>query len=103
MPNLVAFLDILGTTEMVSKNQFTDLVSLDFANPVGVAARFCPNLRFAVFSDSVIISSISRDAEQFLKALAFLYGQWFADYILVRGAVARGEVRWVDQPEVDEA
>jgi hypothetical protein len=54
--SLVGFFDILGTKAAVRKGQFDDYCAFDFANPVGLAARKYPFARFAVFSDSAIIS-----------------------------------------------
>jgi hypothetical protein len=99
--SLVAFLDILGTEEMVRNDEFDDFQSLDFVNPVCIMARYNPKLRFAVFSDSVIVASPTDDASKFVSVLSFLYTQWFADYVLVRGGVSVGEIRWVDQPSID--
>jgi hypothetical protein len=99
--SFVAFLDILGTEEMVRNDQFCDLQSLDFVNPVCIVARYNPTFRFAVFSDSVIVSSTTDYANEFVSVLSFLYSQWFADHILVRGAISVGEIRWIDQPDID--
>jgi len=98
----VAFLDVLGTTEMVNRGEFSDWRSLDFANPVGLAARIFPHMRFAVFSDSVVVSCPEDKPEDLLKSLSFLYGQWYSDYVLVRGGVTFGEIWWVDHPPSDE-
>jgi hypothetical protein len=102
MSNLVAFFDILGTKDLITCNKFDDLLSLDFTNPVGIVAARCSRMRCAVFSDSVILSSELDDALLMLKAIGFIYTQWFSDYIFVRGAIALGKVRWVDDENVDK-
>jgi hypothetical protein len=96
MPQLVAYFDILGTSEMVTNDRFSDWLALDFANPVGLAAHEHPKLRFAVFSDCVIISCDSDNAEEFVSVIRELYLSWFSDGICVRGGIARGEIYWVD-------
>src|SRR5207248_2831494 len=88
----VAFLDVLGTTELVNRGEFNDWRSLDFANPVGVVAGRFPNMRFAVFSDSVVVSCPEDQPRDLLRALCFIYGQWYSDYILVRGGLTFGEI-----------
>jgi len=102
MDSFVAFLDILGTTEKVRRGEFSDLELLDFANPVGSVAHCNPAFRFAVFSDSVILSCETDHARDFVSVLSFLYSQWFSDHILVRGGVSVGEVRWVDDSNTDD-
>ena len=99
---LVGFLDILGTKEAVMRNSFSDLVALDFVGAVGAAAKLFPSLRYAVFSDSVIVSAEEDNAPEFLRAIQYIYGQWYADFILVRGGIAEGEIQWVDHKPVDE-
>ncbi len=94
---LVAFLDILGTKEQILADEFLpDAGSLDFANAVGLTAYLAPKLHFAVFSDSVIVSSEENDAEVFVKALGHIYANWYGDLILVRGGIAAGEIDWVE-------
>lgn len=92
---LVGFFDILGTREDVLSGNVPDAASIDFSGPVVLAACNCPTIRFAIFSDSVIISSSENDASNFLRAASFMYGQWYADLIFVRGGVAEGEINWL--------
>lgn len=99
---LVGFFDILGTKDAVMNDRFSDLVALDFVGAVAVAARFYPRLRFAVFSDSVIVSAEDGDEQSFSRAVTYINGQWLADYIFVRGGVAVGDIRWVDSKMNDE-
>jgi hypothetical protein len=100
--SLVAFFDILGTKELVKRGEFSDFHSLDFANPVGLMALHYPKIRFAAFSDSVVVSCKAEDTEDFLSVLNLLCTNWFADFIFVRGGLAFGEIRWVDQVSVDK-
>lgn len=102
MDSLVAFFDILGTKELVKRSEFSDFHSLDFANPVGVMALRYPKIRFAAFSDSVVVSCEPEDTRDFLSVLNLLYTNWFADFIFVRGGLAFGEIRWVDEQSVDK-
>jgi hypothetical protein len=102
MDSLVAFLDILGTKELVNKDQFGDMKSIDFSNVVGIAAKNKQNMRFAVFSDSVILSCNKEFVHDFILTLQFIYGQWFSDHIFVRGGIDLGEINWVDYPATDE-
>jgi hypothetical protein len=99
---LVGFFDILGTRDAVMKDRFSDLMALDFVGPAGLAAHLFPTVRFAAFSDSVIVSADTGYEEDFLKAVSVMYGQWYADFVLVRGGIAEGEIRWVDYTPVDE-
>ncbi len=99
---LVGFFDILGTKDAVINDQFGDLVALDFVGHVGLAAKHFPSLRFAVFSDSVIVSANEEEDLLFLQAVQYMYGQWYADFIFVRGGIADGEIRWVDYKPADE-
>src|SRR2546430_15950153 len=102
-PNaLVAFLDILGTRERVRSGQFGRITAHDFVNPVGVVARVLPRVRFAAFSDSVLISADIADAGDFLAALAFVHRQWFSDLVFVRGGISLGEIDWVDDKTIDQ-
>lgn len=98
---LVGFFDILGTRDAVLRGRFSDLTALDFAGPAGLAAKFFPAVRVAVFSDSVIISAEAGDERSFLGAVALMYGQWYADFILVRGGIAEGDIRWVEHEPAD--
>ncbi len=102
MESIVAFLDILGTKDMVKRDQFSDLLILDFVNVVCLAARMNPKLRFAAFSDSVIISAKKNNIVEFVSALSFIYSNWFGDEIFVRGGIALGEIRWVYQKHTDK-
>ena len=95
---LVAFCDLLGTAARIKSGSFSPLTSLDFANPIGVAAMDAPGMRFAVFSDSCIISCPPEDPRALLSVLTFLSRNWHADGMLVRGGVALGAIDWVDHP-----
>lgn len=99
---LIGFFDILGTKEAVMTDRFSDLHALDFAAPASVAAQYFPSLRVAVFSDSVIISAEKGSEIDFVKAIALMYSQWWADFILVRGGIAFGDIRWVDYETSDK-
>ena len=102
-PNaLVAFLDILGTRERVRSGRFGRITAHDFVNPVGAVARMLPRVRFAAFSDSVLISADVADAGDFLAALAFVHRQWFSDLVFVRGGISLGEIDWVDDKTIDQ-
>jgi hypothetical protein len=90
---LVGYFDILGTKDAVLADRFDDFLALDFVNPVGITAKFVPSVRFAVFSDSVIVAAETN--------IAYCYTQWFADFILVRGGIAEGPIRWVDDESID--
>jgi hypothetical protein len=101
MSSLVAFVDILGTREMSRRNEFSELHALDFANPLGIMARHRTTFRTAAFSDSAIISVDEAEASVFVGVLSYLFTQWFADHVFVRGGIALGEINWVEQPSVD--
>ena len=78
---LFAFLDILGTKSLVKSGEFGDLHSLDFVNPVGIAAQLIPTVRFAAFSDCVMISAPAEKHRNFISAISFCYSNWCADHI----------------------
>lgn len=99
---LVAFLDILGTKELVNSGKFSDFHIFDFVNPVGLAAKQIPTVRFAAFSDSVIISAPQEEYKNFVSALSYCYSQWCADHIWVRGGISLGDVRWLDDQASDD-
>jgi len=101
MANLVAFLDMLGTQESVRSGRFHALDTLEFANPVGFAAMCIPEMQFAVFSDSVVVSAPTEPVDRFVGVLAFLLGNWFSESILARGGISLGAIEWVDQPSID--
>lgn len=96
MNSLVVFFDILGTKDLVMRGGFGDFHALDFANPVGIMALRYPKIRFAAFSDSVVVSCNYENAQDFLTVVNMLLGNWFADFIFVRGGLAVGEISWVD-------
>lgn len=98
---LVAFLDCLGTKRKVLDGEYNAYNSLDFINAAGIAAQFCPNLKFAAFSDSVVVSSSIKDLDIFVRAVSFLYRSWISDGILIRGGVAFDQVTWLDHPPAD--
>jgi hypothetical protein len=54
-PSIVGFFDILGTSNAVMSDRFSDIDTLEFINAIGLTAYSNPTIRFAVFSDSVII------------------------------------------------
>src|ERR1051326_3479254 len=92
MDSFVAFLDILGTRERVGSGEFSALDTLDFANPAGMVASRNPQIRVAVFSDSVILSCDKSELHPFVSALSYLYSSWTSDFVLVRGGVSLGEI-----------
>src|SRR5437870_4580271 len=57
MESFVAYLDILGTKDLVSRGKFSDAHVLDFTGAVVGAAPEFQSARFAAFSDSVILSA----------------------------------------------
>jgi len=99
---IVCFFDILGTASRVRKGEFDDIEALDFVNPIGLVAMYNRNMRFAVFSDSVIISCPYSDAKDFVAVVSYLYSQWFADIVIVRGGISVGEINWVDDSNTDQ-
>ncbi len=101
MTQIVAFLDILGTSSRVQAEQFGDGEILDFINPVCVLASRVPSLRCAAFSDSVVASAAEDDLGNLLKGLHYLFSSWTSDCILVRGGIGVGEVSWVDMDTMD--
>lgn len=101
MADLVAFLDMLGTHESVRSGRFHPVDTLEFANPVGLAAMAVPEMQFAVFSDSVVVSAPQAQVEKFVGVLAFFLGNWFCESILARGGIALGEIHWVEHPSID--
>jgi hypothetical protein len=100
---LVAFLDILGTKEMVRRGEFDAGLAYDFVNAAGIAARFFSRIRVAAFSDSVLVSALPRDAASFLDGLAFMHRHWFGDGIPVRGGIALGAIEWAHSAGQDRA
>jgi len=86
--SLVAFFDILGTKEAVRRGDFSDFHVLDFANAAGITAMQNTDMRFAAFSDSIVISCPTRRVSQFLTVLNFLCSNWLADFIFVRGGLS---------------
>jgi hypothetical protein len=92
---LVGFFDILGTGERVMSERFSDIDALEFVNAIGIAARFTPTVRFAVFSDSLIVSAELTEVRPLLRAINFMYGNWFGELVRVRGAISCGDIRWV--------
>lgn len=98
---LVGFFDILGSKAAISSGRFSDLTTLDFAGPASLAAMLFPAIRVSIFSDFVIVSAEAGNYPDFLKAVSLMYGQWWADFILVRGGIAEGEIRWVDHEPID--
>ena len=99
---LIAFLDILGTKELIRSGRFSDLHIWDFINTAGLAAKQIPSVRFAAFSDCVIVSASQEDYEDFVAALSYCYSQWCADHIWVRGGISIGEVKWIDDSGLDD-
>jgi len=100
--HLVAFLDILGTKNLIRSGRFSDAHIWDFINTAGLAAKQIPSVRFAAFSDCIIVSASQEEYEDFVAALSYCYSQWCADHVWVRGGISIGEVRWVDDPGVDD-
>jgi hypothetical protein len=99
---LVGFFDILGTREAVMSDRFSDIDALEFVNAIGLAASFSPTIRFAVFSDSLIISAEATEIRPALRALNFMYCNWFSELVYVRGAISYGDIHWVDDGVTDD-
>jgi hypothetical protein len=95
--SFVAYLDILGTKDLVSHGKFSDAHALDFTGAAVAAAAKFQSARFAAFSDCVILSTPAARPLDLVGILCFLFGNWFSDGILVRGGVAVGEIQWVDE------
>lgn len=99
---IVAFLDILGTSSRVRANEFDDCEILDFVNPVCLLAMHIPSLQCCVFSDSVVISAVEDNIESMLVGLSFLFRCWISDCVFVRGGLATGEIIWLGMGSMDE-
>jgi hypothetical protein len=99
---MVGFFDILGTRDAVMSDRFDDVDALEFVNPIGLVARVSPTVRFAVFSDSLIISAELSEIKPLLRAINYMYGNWLSELIYVRGAISYGEIRWVDDTPSDK-
>jgi len=100
--SIVGFFDILGTREAVMSGRFCDVDALEFVNAIGIAARLTPAIRFAVFSDSVIVSAEEAAVRPLLRAINLMYGNWFSELVRVRGAISIGDTNWVDDEASDE-
>lgn len=96
MEKLVAYFDILGVSEKVLNGEFSDAHIRDFAGIVGAMANEHPDFRFAVFSDSVVLSCEKVLVKEFIEVIRELYLNWCGDYLFVRGGIALGEIKWVD-------
>jgi len=99
--SVVGFFDILGTREAVISNRFYDVDALEFVNAIGLAARLTPTVRFAVFSDSLIVSAEETEVRPLLHAINFMYGNWFSEMVRVRGAISCGDINWIDDEASD--
>src|SRR5665213_1879884 len=100
--SLVGFFDILGTRESVMSDRFSDTDILEFVNVIGVAAGFTPHVRFVVFSDSLIVVAEPAEIPLLLRAVNFMYGNWFSELVYVRAAISCGDVHWVDDTSCDK-
>lgn len=100
--SIVGFFDILGTTNAVMSHRFSDIDTLEFVNAIGLSASVNPTVRFAVFSDSLIISADLSEIRPLLRAINLMYGNWVSELIYVRGAISCGDIRWVDDPPSDK-
>jgi len=99
--SVVGFFDILGTKNAVIDDRFSDTDILEFVNAIVLAADLNPTIRFAVFSDSVIISGSSSETKPLLRAVNFMYANWFSELVYVRGAISCGDIHWLDDPSFD--
>jgi len=99
--HLVAFCDIIGTSELVRTGNLSLFVPYDFVNPAGIVAGGCPSLRVAAFSDSVVLAAPLSETTNFISAVSFMMTQWLADRILVRGGISLGALRWFDDEGTD--
>jgi hypothetical protein len=98
---IVGFFDIIGTSNAVMSDRFSDGDVVEFVNPIGIAAYDNQAVRFAVFSDSLIISTELSEISSLLRAINLMYGNWFSENIYVRGAISCGEIFWVDHWAAD--
>jgi len=99
---IVGFFDILGTSNAVMSDRFSGIDTIEFVNPVGLAAYSNPTVRFAVFSDCLIVSAAQSEIGPLLRAVNFMYGNWFNELIYVRGGISCGDIHWVDDPPSDK-
>jgi hypothetical protein len=83
-------------------DRFSDIDTLEFVNTIGIAAGLTPTIRFAVFSDSLIISTEQTQTGPLLRAINFMYSNWFSELIYVRGAISCGDIRWIDDQTSDK-
>ena len=100
--SIVGFFDILGTSNAVMSDRFSDIDTLEFVNAIGLAAYANPTVRFAVFSDSLIVSANLSEIKPLLRAINFMYGNWFSELVYVRGAISCGDIQWIDHPPSDK-
>lgn len=84
-------------------DRFSDIDVLEFVNPIGITAGFTPTVRFVVFSDSLIIATEPTKIRPLLRAINFMYGNWFSELVYVRGAISCGDIRWVDDQVSDKS
>lgn len=96
MKQFVAYLDILGTKELVSRDEFSDSHAFDFSGAVAVAALRFRSARFAAFSDCVIFSVPANSPNDIISILCHLFENWLSDGIFVRGGISVGDIRWID-------
>jgi hypothetical protein len=69
MESLVAFIDILGTKAKVKKGIKYDSILFDFVNIVALEAGKRQSFRFAVLSDTVILSCDSNLIDDFVYCI----------------------------------
>lgn len=96
MRYFAAYLDILGTKDLVARGKFSDLHVLDFCGAASVAAHRYRVSRFAAFSDCVIFTTPADKPQDLIGILVLLYENWINDGILARGGIALGSAIWVD-------
>lgn len=92
MDQVVGYFDVLNMQYAGTNTEAKESIATAFVKPIRFVAVKHSDLKCEVFPDSMVMGCNPEFLEPFLRIVQGLYRNWCANYVLVRGGIAYGEI-----------
>jgi len=91
MRHIIGYFEVLNMQFVAENTELHETYLSSFIRPVRFIASDHPDLKFELFSDSMVLGCIPESLEEFIGIIQRLFRNWSMDYLIVRGGVVSGQ------------
>ncbi len=92
MEQVVGYFDVLNMHYAGTNTEARESITTAFVKPIRFVAVKHADLKCEVFPDSLVMGCNPEFLETYIQIVQGLYRNWCANYVLVRGGIAYGEI-----------